>query len=212
MKDDNLVRHLRMTNPGTPEGDYRPFPEKPGRNARQQRIEVPLFVRLLGLAGRSRILEVGCGAGVALPVLHRLCSPDLLVGLDIDGTALRTAAEHTAELRPGVRLLQADVRSIPAASASFDAVVDFGTCYHVGRGDLAIREIERVLKPGGVFATESKLSQFLSHPVRSYGRSLRLAGSGLHLHAHFGLWISMRKTGDSDPACGAMPRVLHCPT
>lgn len=54
------------------EDDYRPFPDRPDRNARQQHIEVPLFVRCLGLRDRRRILDRvrrGCRAAGAAPTL-----------------------------------------------------------------------------------------------------------------------------------------------
>lgn len=176
--------------------EYRPFPEKPDRNTRQQNLEVPLFVRCLGLRGYARILEVGSGAGIALPVLHRLCTPDIIVGLDVDGAAIDAAAELTAPLHPRVELLRADVRAIPVRDAFFDAVVDFGTCYHIARCGDALTEIARVLRTGGVFATETKLSQFLSHPLRSHGRALCLsAAPTLRLKRHCGLWMSFEKAG-----------------
>lgn len=178
--------------------DYRPFPEKLHRNRRQQNLEVPLFVRCLGLAGRARMLEVGCGTGVALPVLHRLAATELLVGLDVDATALAAAARNIRRLRPAVALVLSDVRSIPVPDDFFDAVVDFGTCYHISRGEDAVREIARVLKVGGIFATETKLSQFLSHPLRSHGRALRLdAAPELKLRRHCGLWASFQKVSAS---------------
>jgi ubiquinone/menaquinone biosynthesis C-methylase UbiE len=176
------------------EEEYRPFPEKPSRNTRQQTLEVPLFIRVLKLASRRRILEVGCGAGVALPVIHRLCSTELLIGLDTDERALRQAAQRIVGLEPTVTLINADVRRIPVESEAFDAVIDFGTCYHIAKAGHAVREIERVLKPGGVFATEAKLSQLLSHPVRSWGRGLPIiVGGGLRLRTHCGLWLSFDK-------------------
>ena len=71
-----------------------------------------------------------------------------------------------AELIPG------DVRALPFPDGAFDVVIDFGTCFHVGRPGDALREITRVLAPGGIFATETKLSQLLAHPVRSKRRHL----------------------------------------
>jgi ubiquinone/menaquinone biosynthesis C-methylase UbiE len=55
-------------------------------------------------------------------------------------------------------------------------VIDFGTCYHVSGGTqgslMALREITRVLRPGGLFVHETCVAQHLAHPVRSFGRSL----------------------------------------
>ena len=174
--------------------EYQPFPEKAGRNTRQQSIEVPLFVRLLGLARGRRILEVGCGAGIALPGLHRLCSPTLLVGLDVDGGALASAATRVRTLAPTAVLVRADVRAMPFADESFDVAVDFGTCYHIARKEQGLREIERVLPTGGTFATETRLNQFFSHPIRSRGRRLRLeAARRLRIARHCGLWMSFSR-------------------
>ena len=55
-------------------------------------------------------------------------------------------------------------------------VIDFGTCYHVSGGAVgslaAMREIARVLAPGGLFVHETPVAQHLAHPIRSFGRSL----------------------------------------
>jgi SAM-dependent methyltransferase len=57
-------------------------------------------------------------------------------------------------------------------SASIDLVIDFGTCYHIPDPQGAMREIARVLQPGGWFVHETPVSQMLAHPVRSCGRLL----------------------------------------
>jgi SAM-dependent methyltransferase len=150
--------------------DYRPFPNDEGRNTRQARLEVPVFARVLGIHPGSRILEVGCGRGIALPVISRLCAPDRLVGIDIDESLLGAAAAHTHGL--GVELVRADVRALPFPDGSFDVVIDFGTCYHIGDPAQAMTEIARVLIAGGLFCHETPLSQLLSHPIRWGGRRL----------------------------------------
>ncbi|HEU4463206.1 MAG TPA: class I SAM-dependent methyltransferase, partial [Solirubrobacterales bacterium] len=77
--------------------EYRPFPNEEGRNTRQAQWEIPILVRALGLPTDVRILEVGCGRGVALPVLDRLLSPRRLVGLDIEEELLLEAADNLRE-------------------------------------------------------------------------------------------------------------------
>ena len=61
---------------------------------------------------------------------------------------------------------------MPFSNAAFDSVIDFGTCYHIARPELALGEVQRVLSDGGVFAYETPANQLLSHPIRSFGRSL----------------------------------------
>lgn len=157
--------------PATPER-YQPFASVPRRNFMQERIEVPALVWALGIPRGGRMLEVGCGRGVALGPLTRLCAPSRLVGLDVDGEALAEARRHLDAQGVAAELLKEDVRAMPLPDASFDVVIDFGTCYHISRPEAALAEIERILAPGGWFVYETPVSQFLSHPVRSFGRRI----------------------------------------
>ena len=171
--------------------EYRPFPDEAGRNARQAGLEVPALVRALALPTEARVLEVGCGRGIALPVLDRMCRPRRLVGLDIDERLLARAAEELRQSGAEAELVRGDVREQPFADDSFDVVVDFGTLFHIARADAAAAEISRVLAPGGLFVHETKVSQLLSHPVRSHGRRLPdLACHGLRPRGLAVLWAS----------------------
>ena len=172
-------------------GEYRPFPNEEGRNTRQAQWEVPVLVRALGLPRGARILEIGCGRGIALPVLDRLCSPRRLVGLDIDGELLVEAASNLREQGTRAELCCGDVRWMPFADEAFDVVIDFGTLYHIAGPRSALDEIARVLAPTGMFVYETKASQFLSHPVRSRGRRLpTLPDHGLRHRRWAMLWAS----------------------
>jgi len=152
--------------------EYRPFPNEEGRNSRQASLEVPLLVRALRLPKRLRILEIGCGRGIALAPLARLLDPVRLTGLDIDPAFLAIARARLDSLGVDAELVPGDARALPFPADSFDLVFDFGTCYHIGRAGAALGEVARVLAPGGRFVHETKLSQLLSHPVRSFGRSI----------------------------------------
>ena len=173
---------------------YQPFPNEEGRNSRQSQLEIPAMVRALEIPSDSRILEVGCGRGIALPVLDRLCSPRRLVGLDIDPELLVEAAANLREHGTRAQLVAADVRRMPFADGAFDVIIDFGTLYHIARPQAASAEIARVLAPGGMFVHETMASQLLSHPVRSRGRRLpRLEHDGLRQRRWAMLWSSRSK-------------------
>jgi SAM-dependent methyltransferase len=158
------------------EGDYVPFPNMEARNGMHARVEVPLLLRALRVPRGGRVLEVGCGRGVALPVLAERLTPFALLGVDVDSTALEAAAWRLRATRVVATLVEADIRDLPLESASVDVVVDFGTCYHVSGGldgaRAALREVARVLRPGGLFVHETPVAQHLAHPLRSFGRTL----------------------------------------
>ncbi len=149
---------------------YRPFPDEARRNFLQEWLELPLMVRALGLPTGGRVLEVGCGRGVALPTLARTLRPSRLVGIDYDAALLTRARQRLGESNTTAELHWADVRALPFLDAAFDLVLDFGTCYHISGSTRALAEIARVLTPGGLFVEETPVSQVLSHPVRSFGR------------------------------------------
>jgi SAM-dependent methyltransferase len=159
-----------------PEREYAAFPNIEARNGLQERVEVPLMIRALGLARGGRILEVGCGRGIALPVFAERLAPRALVGVDIDPVLVGHARERIRRLGVAGVAVEGDVRDLPFDNDSFDLVVDFGTCYHVSGGvdgaRAALREIGRVLSPGGAFVHETPVAQHLAHPVRSFLHTL----------------------------------------
>jgi ubiquinone/menaquinone biosynthesis C-methylase UbiE len=178
-----------------PEDDA-PFPSVAPRNALQEFIELPLMLRVLAVPAGGAVLEIGCGRGIALPVLSATLRPSSITGVDVDATALADAESNARARGAAVRLHHADVRTLPFADASFDLVFDFGTCYHIANSAQALREIARVLKPGGWFVTETVVSQLFAHPLRTRGRPLPWrAVPELRLSRHAGLWQMRRKAG-----------------
>ncbi len=176
--------------------EYRPFPNEKGRNWRQGRLEVPALVRSLRLPEAPRLLEVGCGQGVALAALARLCEPRRLVGVDIDPLVLAAGRRALDADRIDAEVRVADVRSLPFEDGSFDVVVDFGTLFHIARADAGVAEIARVLTLGGLLVHETKMSQVLSHPIRARARQVPWQGEPrLRLQRWAGLWATRVRVG-----------------
>lgn len=173
---------------------YRPFANQEYRNALQTWVEIPAMLRALPVAPRSRILEIGCGRGIGLARLADLCVPSRLVGIDIDAALIEAAEARISRFGVAAELHVGDVRNLPFEDGTFDVVIDFGTCYHIDHPVAALREIARVLAPGGQFIHESPLAQLIAHPWRTAGRSLPWGESGsLEEHRRAVLWSSRRK-------------------
>src|SRR5678810_854103 len=62
--------------------EYLPFGNVEARNGLQALVEIPLMIRALRLPHRARVLEIGCGRGVALPELDDRLEPVELIGLE----------------------------------------------------------------------------------------------------------------------------------
>lgn len=179
--------------------DYRPFPNRARRNWIQRYVELPgmstalgLSREALGLPRGARLLEVGCGRGVALSYFEERLRPARLVGVDVDPTLL-AEAEASWNASGPVELVCGDARALPFPDSSFDLVVDFGTLFHVARPEQAVVEIARVLAPGGLFVHETWAAQLISHPLRLLRRHTLAPWDGtaeLRLRRRAGLWTA----------------------
>ena len=157
-------------------------------------LEVPAMTRLLSLPTGKRVLEIGCGSGIALPALARHCKPVSPTGIDISTDALSRAAGMLREKRFNASLVHADVHRMPFIDASFDVVIDFGTCQRVADTDAVLQELARILDADGIFVHETTLGQLLAHPLWyfSHGRS-SLFGLPLTPRRNAALWRSCAK-------------------
>jgi SAM-dependent methyltransferase len=95
-----------------------------------------------GLRGR-RVLEISCGMGGGLDYLKRRGGIGYAVALDRS-----FIAASLARLRFGLSALTGDARRLPFADRSFDVVVNVEAS-HLYFGDDFVKELARVLAPGG---------------------------------------------------------------
>jgi ubiquinone/menaquinone biosynthesis C-methylase UbiE len=98
---------------------------------------------------QGRVLEVGFGSGHNLS--HYPGGVERLVGIDPSGASARLAKKRIAEARFPVELLPLRGEELPAADASFDAVVSTFTLCTIPDVHAALLQMRRVLKPGGRF-------------------------------------------------------------
>jgi SAM-dependent methyltransferase len=114
---------------------------------------------LLGDVAGRRVLEVGCGSAPCARWL-RTRGADV-VALDLSAGMLARAAQLNRATGVAVPLLQADASHLPFADGAFDVVFSaFGGLPFVSDVEQALREVARVLRPGGRFAAS------VNHPFR----------------------------------------------
>jgi SAM-dependent methyltransferase len=118
------------------------------------------------LAGLT-VLDVACGAGFGLEMLHHAGAH--AIGVDYDASALCEVRQR----QPGARLLHADAARLPLHDASIDLVVSFETIEHVPDARALVVEIRRVLKPSGRLV--------LSTPNRAFGPPARHTNNPFHI-------------------------------
>lgn len=99
----------------------------------------------------ARILEVGCGpASLWRDHLARIPTAWRIVLADLSEGMVREAHAHVGR-DPRFAFLSADIQALPFEDASFDTVIANHMLYHVPDIETALREVRRVLKPGGRF-------------------------------------------------------------
>jgi SAM-dependent methyltransferase len=96
-------------------------------------------------AGPAKVLDAGCGTGGLIKALKAGHPAWECVGLDFMPLACELARERT-----GATIVEGSVLALPFPDASFDAVVSADVICQVKDAAQAMREIVRVMRPGGV--------------------------------------------------------------
>jgi SAM-dependent methyltransferase len=113
-------------------------------------LVAPRLVKFASIPQGSAVLDVGCGTGVVALTLAR--GGARVTGADLTPELVARAEQNATLMRLEANFVEADVEALPFADAQFDAVVSqFGHMF-APRPDVAIKEMLRVLKPGGTLA------------------------------------------------------------
>ncbi len=114
--------------------------------AMRQDALLPFRRRVVG-AAEGRVLEVGLGSGLNLPLYGS--GVRSVIGLEPSPELLRIARERAASAPVPVELLEASAEALPLDDASVDTVVTTWTLCTILDAGRALAEMRRVLKPGG---------------------------------------------------------------
>ena len=116
-------------------------------------VAAPKLVRFGGVSPHSRVLDVACGTGVVALTAAR--SGAKVTGADLTPELIARARENNKILGLDIDFHEADVEDLPFKTESFDIVLSqFGHIF-APRPEVALKEMLRVLKPGGTIAFSS---------------------------------------------------------
>jgi SAM-dependent methyltransferase len=99
-----------------------------------------------GTAGLD-VLDVGCGQGIDLA--RYVSAGASVTGIDLTPGHVQLAREHMAAMGLAATVVAGDAESLPFSDRSFDRVSSNGVLHHTPNLPAALREIRRVLRPGG---------------------------------------------------------------
>jgi 2-polyprenyl-6-hydroxyphenyl methylase / 3-demethylubiquinone-9 3-methyltransferase len=110
-----------------------------------------------------KVLDVGCGGGFSCEFMAARGA--LVSGIDQSAKCIQAAEKHTAVSGFKIDYRQATGEKIPYADATFDAVVCVDVLEHVEDVKQVIAEIQRILKPNGLFFFDTINRNFKSRLV-----------------------------------------------
>jgi len=162
---------MTTTNSGKHEGHFDRWAPKYDRSILQRLMFEPVHKAALdafGAAGASPgdVLDVGCGTGRLLESAALRWCEARLTGIDVSEAMV---AEAQRKHPGGARFTfkKGDASVLPLESASFDAAFSTMSFHHWNDQAAGVREVARVLRPGGLFVLADVLVPFILRPLVS---------------------------------------------
>ena len=151
------------------------------------------------LQSGMNVLDCGCGPGSITVGFALIVALGRVVGVDLNEDDIKSVEELARIVEtPNATFRSADIYALPLADESFDAVFAHGVMKHLAELDAAIREMFRVLKPGGLigarssdhdghiyFPQDSLIDESLKLIEQAVKRNGRDRNIGRHLRALF---------------------------
>lgn len=134
----------------------------------QKNIEIKRLKKYATIDKNKTILEIGCGNGNGTKLIKHYFSPKQIIAVDLDKKMVKIAKkknkDHSISFEVG------NAAKLKYNSNQFDAVVDFGIIHHIPNWKTCLKEIKRVLKPGGELIAEDLSIETFSTP---FGKLLK---------------------------------------
>jgi SAM-dependent methyltransferase len=185
----------------------------PERQQLLARILEPSTLQVLDRLPRgtsARCLDLGCGQGNTTRLLSRTLGATECIGVEYDAALVDYAS---TQLNPdGVSFQQGDVTKLPFPDASFDIVFCRYLLVHVPDPMRGVREMMRVVRPGGyAIAYEPDLVPEFSDPASTALALINRVWNGLFANPNIGRQLVryFRDAGASRIEGGALMHLEH---
>lgn len=109
------------------------------------------FIQLAELSDHQKVLDVGCGFGGTLQSIDSQHNHMQLHGVNIDERQLEICSQLKPSDHNQYQWQKADACTLPYPDASFDRVISLEAMFHFSSRLAFLKEVYRVLKPGGLF-------------------------------------------------------------
>ena len=112
-----------------------------------------------------QILDAGCGQGLALGLLEQHFQPKTIIGVDIDAELIRLAPEAAKRCHCEVKFHRSSVCNLNISDNSIDLIFCHQLLHHLPDQTRALKELYRVLVPGGVVLIGESCRSFITSLV-----------------------------------------------
>lgn len=113
------------------------------------------------LPARPVMLDAGCGIGLSFALLDQMFQPQTIIGADIDAVSLQKARQATLSAGCSLRLLHSPAQHLDLPDHSVDIVFCHQLLHHVKAQQAVLRELHRVLRPGGFLLSGESCRSFI---------------------------------------------------
>jgi ubiquinone/menaquinone biosynthesis C-methylase UbiE len=177
------------------------------------------------LRSGQNVLDCGCGPGSITIGLAEIAAPGQVTGVDVEPRQLETARTLAAERGVhNLRFQSGSITALPFPDASFDVAVAHFVIEHLRDPMPALREMRRVLKPGGIAAIKDpyypgftfrprlpeivRIEELLAKVRARMGASVAYAADLRARLLEAGFARTQAQAGTETPAGGAGPQFL----